>query len=288
MSQPSPTVSTPVSRTDAPASEAIQAAYFQRYREAVPTQQWSETLGLMLDHRSVRSFLSTPLAEGTVEALVAAASSAPTSSNVQAWSVVAVSDAATRAQLAELAGGQKHIVDAPLILVWIADLARADAIGKAAGQPMETLGLAETGIVAIVDAILAAQNALVAAESLGLGTVYIGALRNDPARVAALLGLPAGAWAVAGLVIGHPDPTVATAVKPRLPQRAVLHRERYHTDQQAAIADHDVATEAFRAEQGLPSQSWTTLLLGRLGPISALKGRHLLRETLAKLGVPLA
>ena len=278
---------TALATSDARTPQAIQAAYFQRYREAVPTQHWNDTLGLLLNHRSVRSFLPDALPEGTLESVVAAASSAPTSSNVQAWSVVAVSDPATRAQLAEVAGGQQHIIDAPVILLWIADLARANAIGEAANQPLETLGLTETAFVAIIDAALAAQNALVAAESLGLGTVYIGAMRNDPERVAALLGLPSHAWAVFGLVIGKPDPSVASAVKPRLPQRAVLHRERYQPDQQAAIADHDAATAAFRNEQGLPPQSWSKLILGRLGPVSALKGRHLLRQTLAKLGVTL-
>ncbi|WP_429499301.1 NADPH-dependent oxidoreductase [Robbsia andropogonis] len=267
--------------------ESIRSMYFQRYREALPTQQWNETLSLLLQHRSIRSFLSTPLPEGTIEALVAAASSAPTSSNLQAWSVVAVTDPVTRAQLSEVAGNQRHIVDAPLILVWIADLARADAIGAAAGQKLQSLDFTETAIVAIVDAALAAQNALTAAESLGLGTVYIGALRNDPERVAALLGLPQRAWAVAGLVVGHPDPAVQTAVKPRLPQLAVLHRERYQPDQHTAIADHDRATAAFRDEQGLPPQSWSQLILVRLGPISALKGRDRLRQALAKLGVPL-
>jgi nitroreductase len=278
---------TTVPTSDAVTPQAIQTAYFQRYREAVPTQRWNDTLGLLLDHRSVRSFLSDPLPEGTLEALVAAASSAPTSSNVQAWSVVAVSDPATRAQLAEIAGNQQHIIDAPVILLWIADLARAHAIGEAANKPLETLDLTETAFVAIIDAALAAQNALVAAESLGLGTVYIGAMRNDPERVAALLGLPPHAWAVFGLVIGKPDPSVPSAVKPRLPQRAVLHRERYRADQHAAIADHDAATAAFRTEQGLPPQSWSQLILGRLGPVAALKGRHLLRQTLAKLGVSL-
>ncbi|HEY0212140.1 MAG TPA: nitroreductase family protein [Paenirhodobacter sp.] len=262
-------------------------ALFQRYREETPVGAWNETLALLLDHRSVRGYLSTPLPEGTVEALVAAASSAPTSSNTQAWSVIAVTDPDTRAKLSAVAHHQKHIVDAPLILVWIADLSRADRIGQATGQTLVGLDYTDAFLLAAIDAALAAQNAAVAAQSLGLGTVYIGALRNDPQQVADLLGLPPRSFAVVGLVVGHPDPAVPTAIKPRLPQAAVLHHETYSTDQTAAIARHDAATQAFRAEQGLPPQSWSQLIIARLGTVAALSGRDVLRAVLARLGFAL-
>lgn len=264
------------------------AAIRARYREDVPATGWSPVLDTLLNHRSVRAYLPDPLPEGTLETLVAAASSAPTSSNIQAWSVVAVSDPAKRDALSRIAGDQAHIRQAPLVLVWIADLARAEAVAAAADVTLEGIGFTETFLLAALDATLAAQNALVAAESLGLGTVYIGALRNDPEAVAALLDLPQGAVAVFGLVVGRPDPAVATAVKPRLPQQAVLHRESYRTaPQPEAIARHDAATLAFRAEQGLPAQTWSALLIGRLRTVAALKGRDKLRAALAARGFPL-
>src|SRR5258708_7803753 len=76
----------------------------------------------------------------------------------------------------------------------------------------------EAFLVAAVDAALAAQNATVAAESLGLSMVYIGALRNNPAGVGRLLDLPPGAMALFGMCVGYPLPTVTNEVKPRLPQ----------------------------------------------------------------------
>lgn len=269
-----------------PLRPAAASALFARYREDVPASGWSETLAGLLAHRSVRAYLPDPLAPGVLETLVAAASSAPTSSNIQAWSVVAVTDADARERLAVIAGGQDHIRQAPLILVWIADLARAEAVADQAGVLLEGLDYTETFLLAAIDAALAAQNALIAAESLGLGTVYIGALRNDPEAVAALLHLPPRAVAVFGLVVGHPDRHVPTAVKPRLPQQAVLHRETYSA-QPEAIARHDLATQAFRAEQNLSPQGWSDLLIARLRDVAALKGRHCLREVLARLGFPL-
>lgn len=272
---------------DRPASAGVpeSADYIARYGEA-PTGRLpsNPVLDTLLQHRSVRSFLPDALPEGALEAIVAAASSAPTSSNIQAWSVVAVEDPARKARLAEIAGGQQHIIDAPLILVFIADLARAERIGAGRGKAMEGLDYTESFLLASIDAALAAQNALVAAESLGLGTVYIGALRNQPEKLAAELGLPPRSYGVFGLVLGHPDPAVATAVKPRLPQAAVLHRERYATDDAAAIAAHDRHALDFRAGQGLSAQSWSDLVIDRLGTVAALKGRHLLREALQRLG----
>jgi nitroreductase len=266
-----------------------QVAYRQRYREPLQTAKgWNETIAGLLGHRSVRGFRSDPLPEGTIETLVAAAQSAPTSSNLQAWSVVAVQDPARKARLAELAGNQKHIEDAPLLLVWVADLARAENIAAATGRELEGLAFTETFLIASLDAALAAQNALVAAESLGFGTVYVGALRNHPVETAAEIGLPPSSFAVFGLVVGLPDRSVETAVKPRLPQAAVLHHERYSQEaQQEAIARHDRHTLTFRAEQGLDPLSWSELVIARLQTVAALKGRHLLRDVLNRLGFAL-
>ncbi|MDH2328993.1 nitroreductase family protein [Cereibacter sp. SYSU M97828] len=260
-----------------------QLAFRDRYA-AEGGLHWNEVIATQLRHRSVRSFLPDALPLGTVQTLVAAASSAPTSSNVQAWSVIAVQDPARKSRIAQMAGGQKHIVDAPLLLVWVADLSRHARVAERRGQRLEAIDFTETLLLASLDAALAAQNALVAAESLGFGTVYIGALRNHPEELAAELGLPPHAYAVVGLVVGHPDPAVATQVKPRLPQSAVLHLEQYDTGDAEAIVAHDAATRAFRREQGLPDEGWSDLILGRLGTVAALKGRHILRDVLQRLG----
>ena len=270
-------------------SEAEEAS-FERYREPLATRAvgWNETIKTLLTHRSVRSFLPEALPEGTLETLVAAAQSAPTSSNIQAWSVVAVEEPARKARLAQLAGDQRHIVQAPVFLVWVADLARANHVAAQRGIELEGADYTESFLLATVDASLAAQNALVAAESLGLGTVYIGALRNHPEAVAAELGLPERAYAVFGLAVGYPDPENSASVKPRLPQAAVLHRERYSLDGQTeAIARHDKHLGQFRVEQRLSPQGWSDLVIERLRSVEALKGRHVLRKTLGRLGFQL-
>ena len=260
-----------------------------RYRElAPPGAAWNPLIDSLLQHRSVRAYLPRPLPPGTLEALVAAAQSAPTSSNLQAWSVVAIQDQERKDRLAALAGDQKHISQAPLFLCWIADLSRAARLGQAAGKPMDATHYLEAFVVAIIDAALAAQNALVAAESLGLGAVYIGGMRNHPEAVAAELGLPPQAVVAFGLCIGYPDPAKPAAVKPRLPQPSVLHHEQYDAGQDArSVAAYDPVARSFQHEQGMSVQDWSAMIVARLGPVSALNGRDKLRAELADLGFAL-
>src|SRR3954466_1991165 len=206
---------------------AQTTALAARYGAAVPPAgPWNATIAGMLGHRSVRGYRPDPLPPGTLETLVAAAQSAATYSNLQTWSVVTVEDPAARAVLAEVAGNQKHILECPLFLVFLADVSRNERLGIAEGKPLEGLPYLETFLVAAIDAALAAQNAVVAAESLGLATVYIGALRNDVVRVAEKLGPPPGTVGVFGLCGGYPKAGSEGEVKPRLPQSTILHRGR--------------------------------------------------------------
>ena len=266
------------------------ARLYDRYRTAMPAPAaWSPVIDLLLQHRSIRAYRPDALPDGTLPALIAAAQSAATSSNLQTWSVIAVQDDGRKARLAEIANNQKHIRQAPLFLVWLADLSRAARIGEAADQAMDALSFLETFLVAVIDAALAAQNATAAAESLGLGTVYIGAIRNRPEAVAAELHLPPGVMPVFGLCVGYPDlDAPAATVKPRLPQPAILHHETYATAPEAdLLAVYNDALRTFQAEQHMPSQGWTDLILARLGTIKSLSGRDHLRAALHTLGFEL-
>jgi nitroreductase len=245
----------------------------------------------LLSHRSVRQYLPKALPEGTLELLVAAAQSAASSSNLQLWSVVAVEDPERRQALAQVANNQAHIQQAPLFLVWVADLNRATELAQARGVPSEGLSYLEMFLMASIDTALAAQNAVVAAESLGLGTVYVGALRNHSERVAELLGLPSKAFAVFGLSVGWPSPDVPVAIKPRLPQAVVLHRDRYELSESehAAVGGYDALMERFYGDQSMPvpAGGWSLHSAKRVASAAALNGRHVLRDVLGRLGFEL-
>ncbi|CAH2603000.1 NADPH-dependent oxidoreductase [Rhodovastum atsumiense] len=268
------------------AAALLRARYGAADAPAVP--RWNDVLDSLLAHRSVRAFLPTPLPEGALDLLLAAAQSAASSSNLQAWSVVAVQDPARKARLAALAGGQAHIEQAPLFLVWLADLDRLARIATAEGSEIEGIAYLELLVVGIVDAALAAQNAVVALESLDLGAVYIGAIRNNTEAVAAELGLPPRVLPVVGLSIGHPDPAAAGAVKPRLAPSAVLHHETYRQDgQDEAVARYNDVLAGFQREQGLPEERWSRKVAERVRTPTVLAGRHRLRQALGTLGFEL-
>jgi nitroreductase len=141
---------------------------------------------------------------------------------LQTWSVVAGTDPAEKAALAKLANNQKHIEQYPLFLVWLADVSRNERLGIEEGLRLETGPHFETHLVAAIDAMLAAQNATVAAETLSLSVVYIGALQNNPVEVSRLLDLPPGTMGVFGMCVGYPLATVTNEAKPRLPQSSIL------------------------------------------------------------------
>jgi len=258
---------------------------------AVDAGRAETVISQLLSHRSVRSYLPKALPEGTLELLVAAAQSAASSSNLQLWSVVAVEDPERRIALSQVANNQAHVRQAPLFLVWVADLHRARELSRARGLPGEGLSFLEMFLMASLDTALAAQNAVVAAESLGLSTVYIGALRNHPERVAELLGLPEQAFAVFGMCVGWEDPAAAAAIKPRLPQSVVLHRDRYAPSQPLhdAVGAYDQLMHTFYTAQsmGVPEGGWSLHSAKRVASAAALNGRHVLRQTLARLGFDL-
>lgn len=246
----------------------------------------NQTLAVQLAHRSVRQFRPQPVTDEQLSALVAAAQSAATSSNLQPWSVVAVRDPERKARLAVLANNQQFINEAPLFLVWIADLGRARRLAQRAGAPLDGADYLESTIIGFVDTSLAAQNAVIAAESLGLGTVFVGAIRNHPEEVAAELALPDHAVAAFGLAVGTPDPNERAGIKPRLPQGAVLHHERY--DAAAAdghVAGYDERLAGYNTRYGLPG-NWSARVLARLAGPQSLSGRHRLRGQLERLGLP--
>lgn len=275
---------------NSPTTPSKQDALALRYgTDAIPAAgPWNEHIALLLSHRSVRGFRPDAVPEGTLETLIAAAQSAATSSNMQTWSVVSVSDPTVKAEFARIASGQKHIEQCPLFLVFLADLSRNERLAKANGAELEVLPYIETFMIAAIDAALAAQNAVVAAESIGLSTVYIGAMRNDPARVGELLGLPPGVVGVFGLCVGYAAPGVTNEVKPRLPQAAVLHHGTYsHADEPAHVEAYDQKLSAFSGRFEMAQTTWSGRVLNRMGKLKGLSGREKLSGVLKAMGFPI-
>ncbi|KAI4869346.1 nitroreductase [Hypoxylon rubiginosum] len=268
---------------------------------AAPIAAANPTLETLLRHKSTRAFLQAPLPPGTLELLAAAAQSAATSSNLQTWSAVAVTSPPLKSEAAVLCGDQEFIRAAPLFLVFCADLARLGAAADRHGMPPgDGLAFFEMYTMAAVDASLAAQNACVAAEALGLGACYVGAARNRPRELAALLGLPPRVVALFGLAVGRPDPAAGAgaAVKPRLAQDEVVHRETWGSNgegdggveqrQAANLAAYDEALAEFNTQQGRgDAPTWTYRSAHRIATVESLHGRDILRQVMEERGFEL-
>lgn len=229
----------------------------------------NETISLMTKHRSVRKFTSAPVTDEQLSHLMAAAQAASTSSNIQAYSVIGVRSAENRNRLAELTGNQQHVAQAPLFLVWCADLNRMQAAVRL-DTGKEDFALeqnTEAFIMATVDAALAAQNAAVAAESLGLGIVYIGGIRNRPRDVSELLRLPNLVYPVFGMCVGTPDQ--APDQRPRLPVSVVYHEETYSEAGFAGgISAYDAIVADYYAQRagGGRTSYWSKEMAARFRP----------------------
>lgn len=257
----------------------------QRYRDPEPISlaHHNETLDVLLAHRSVRSFTDDPISTETIETIVAAAQSAPTSSNLQAWSVIAVRDPQRKTRLAALAADQDFIASAAAFLVFVADFGRARRLASRRGVPLGGADYFDSTVLGAIDSALGAQNAVVAAESLGWGTVYVGAVRNAPDEIAAELGLAEQAVPVVGLAIGRPGQDSA-GVKPRLPMPSVLHHERYDADAaDEAVPVYETRLTEHYAAQGR-SASWTASVLSRLRSGESIGPRVGLKTSFESLG----
>lgn len=172
-----------------------------------------------------------------------------------------------------------------LFFVWLADLSRVERVAGQQEVELEALPYLESLLLGTIDAALAAQNAVVALESLGLGSVYIGAIRNDIEGVAQELQLPAQVYPVFGLCVGYPSADRPAKVKPRLPQQAVLHHETYSASgEQGVIAAYDERLGAFYQREGLKASGWSEQVINRLRSVSNLHGREALVEELNRMG----
>jgi nitroreductase len=243
-------------------SEPISSIIAARYHDPqsptfpLPTQPLRGALSTILSHKFCRAFLRTALPPGTLETLIAAAQSAWTSSLLQTWDAIAIQDPAHKSTIATLAGDQESIRQAPLFLAFVPNLQRLRNLAEQykPGQDAQALAGMDMFIMSTVDAALAAQNVAIAAEALGLGVCYAGALRNHAEEVCRLLNLPALAWVVFGMAIGWPDTEgrrSRTRLKPRLPMRGMLHLERWSEDgQEDRVKAYDRALGEFYVDEG--------------------------------------
>ncbi len=194
----------------------------------------NKVIELIKGHKSIRKFTNQQVSQAFITEIVKSAQSASTSSFLQAYSIVGVKSQETKNQLAFLSGEQPYVSQAPFFLVFCADLYRLETACKENGYEMPRTNT-ELFLIATVDAALAGQNAMLCAESLGLGGVFIGGIRNNPDKVAGLLKLPKGVYPVFGMCVGYPDQS--PELKQRLPVELIYHEEYYDINKDISLME---------------------------------------------------
>ncbi len=201
-----------------------QALLKARFGMELPGIEVPDVIAPLLDRRVVRRYTEQAVPDSLLDALLAAAQSAPAKSDLQQYSVVVMRDAPRIKQIADWIGTMDWIATAPVFLIWCGDMRRGQRLCELHDMPHANNNL-DTFLNTAVDCSLAMAQFMAAAEAVGLGTCPISYVRSHIERVSPLLGLPSGVYPVAGLTVGWP--VFRRPVSMRLPPSVVVHRERY-------------------------------------------------------------
>jgi FMN reductase [NAD(P)H] len=195
-----------------------------RYGIDLPGAEVPDAIAPLIDRRVVRRYTDQDISDSLLDALLAAAQSAPAKSDLQQYSVVVMRDKPRIKQIADWIGTMDWIATAPVFMVWCGDMRRGQRLCALHDMPHANNNM-DTFLNTAVDCTLAMGQFIAAADAVGLGTCPISYVRSHIERVSPLLGLPSGVYPVAGLSVGWP--VFRRPVSMRLPPSVVVHRERY-------------------------------------------------------------
>lgn len=196
----------------------------------------NETLELIHQRQSLRGYDDRPVERSTVDAIVRAAMRAPTAGNLMLYSILEIADDALKEKLAVSCDNQPFIARAPLVLVFLADYQRWMDVFAASGVPgmceergeeMRRPGEGDL-MLACCDALIAAHTAVIAAESLGLGSCYIGDIMERYGYHRELLDLPRYVFPITMVCFGYPRPEAPERpLTSRFPQDCIHFKDGY-------------------------------------------------------------
>ena len=198
--------------------------------------QKNETLNLIKNRRSIRAYNPKLLTQEEIDTIILGAMRAPTAGNLMMYSIIKVADKNLKEKLVKTCDNQPHIAKAPLVLLFLADMQRwwdyfevskvkdkCNAIGKEFQTPQES-----DLLLACCDALIAAQNSVIAAEALGIGSCYIGDIMENYEIHREMFNLPKWVFPITLLCYGHPKGEKnKIPLLTRFPRKYILFTNRY-------------------------------------------------------------
>ena len=187
----------------------------------------NEVIRQLNERKSTRAFEERPIPQEIKEAILNAAVQAPSAGCQQLYTILDITDQNIKDELVKTCDNQPFIADAPMVLVFCADCRKWYEAFRTAGCEPRKPGVGDL-LLAVSDTNIAAQNAVTAAESFGVGSCYIGDVMENAERQQELLGLPRYVFPAAMLVFGYPTLQQKERPKPqRAAMRHVVHENRY-------------------------------------------------------------
>lgn len=181
-------------------------------------------LDKILNHKSIRNYKSDSISDEILNKILESAIRGSNTGNMQVYSIIVTKDKETKEKLLPLHFNQKMVVDAPVVLTFCADINRFNKWCK-----QRNAEPAYDNILwlynATIDAVIAAQNACIAAETYDLGICYLGTTTYMAEKIIDTLNLPKGVVPVTTVVVGYPADN--PGLTDRLPMEAVVHQEVY-------------------------------------------------------------
>jgi nitroreductase len=195
--------------------------------------QGMELYDLMMKRRSVRVFKDQEIPEPLIEKLLDVANHAPSGGNIQPLSIILVRDLEGRQKLAQLAGGQPWVRNAPLSMIFCLDFYRIKKWAEMCQTDFRGEQALNHFLIAYADLMVAAQNVVILAEGLGLGSVYIGTIQHEMDEVRNFFNIPLYVLPMMVLSIGFPK-SIPQEI-PKLKKEVIVHHERYQKPEEDKI-----------------------------------------------------
>lgn len=225
----------------------------------------NETIRTQLEHRTIREFKDQKIPHQIFEQLLEVARRTATSTGMQASSIIRVTNPDMKKKIAEICN-QKYAARVTELLIFIVDQYRNNQIAKEKNCFVETAGDMDRFFAAFTDACIMAQNIVIAAESMGLGTVYLGSILNDSERICELLKLPKLTFPVIGLGLGYPNQN--PQIKPRMEMKLRFFENTYKVFEsyldQVEEYDKQMRTYYDLREPGKRADSFSNQVVTRL------------------------
>lgn len=194
----------------------------------------NQTMELLIERASCRDFSDKKIPPDVLQVVIEAGIHAPTGGNLQPYSVIKIEDDETKKKLAKL-GIQSLVTEAPVTLLFCIDWRRIERWASLEAAPFTATSAFPHFWISFIDTVVCAQNICTAADSMGLGSVYIGSIITLLTDIRDMFKLPKGVFPVVLVCMGYPK--VKPQPRKKLGTDAIVHSEEYHEMQDDELID---------------------------------------------------